>query len=297
MRCRGRGDGTPERCVRAAGRAERPHGRAGSRSQRRRGCRTDVLRVPLAPNPPRSLPNGAPRACSLLGCGTLPRSRDASVAKRIPVLVPIPFPTPIPILFPFLILLPQLQAAPPSGTRAVGHTASRPLRKPRPSAAPLSRIGWRGRGAPGSPAQARGAPCGPRGACALVPAVVVEGPVKMAAGQGCGGGGNNGTGSGTGTAAGSGAAGLGIPAHLTLSFSSGPHWGAAALPQSHTVRSLERALEEAGSSGILCLSGRKLRDFPSSGCDLSDTTQAGEGALAAPGRGCGRSAGPLRARR
>ncbi|XP_030128895.1 leucine-rich repeat and calponin homology domain-containing protein 2 isoform X2 [Taeniopygia guttata] len=96
----------------------------------------------------------------------------------------------------------------------------------------------------------------------------------MAAGQGCGGGGNNGTGSGTGTAAGSGAAGLGIPAHLTLSFSSGPHWGAAALPQSHTVRSLERALEEAGSSGILCLSGRKLRDFPSSGCDLSDTTQA-----------------------
>ncbi|XP_053811360.1 leucine-rich repeat and calponin homology domain-containing protein 2 isoform X9 [Vidua chalybeata] len=95
----------------------------------------------------------------------------------------------------------------------------------------------------------------------------------MAAGQG-GGGGNNGTGSGTGTAAGSGVAGLGIPAHLTLSFSSGPHWGAAALPQSHTVRSLERALEEAGSSGILCLSGRKLRDFPSSGCDLSDTTQA-----------------------
>ncbi|XP_071298654.1 leucine-rich repeat and calponin homology domain-containing protein 2-like isoform X9 [Agelaius tricolor] len=95
----------------------------------------------------------------------------------------------------------------------------------------------------------------------------------MAAGQG-GGGGNNGSGSGSGTAAGSGAAGLGIPAHLTLSFSSGPHWGAAALPQSHTVRSLERALEEAGSSGILCLSGRKLRDFPGSGCDLSDTTQA-----------------------
>ncbi|XP_014120846.2 leucine-rich repeat and calponin homology domain-containing protein 2-like [Zonotrichia leucophrys gambelii] len=93
----------------------------------------------------------------------------------------------------------------------------------------------------------------------------------MAAGQG-GGGGNNG--SGSGSAAGSGAAGLGIPAHLTLSFSSGPHWGAAALPQSHTVRSLERALEEAGSSGILCLSGRKLRDFPGSGCDLSDTTQA-----------------------
>ncbi|KAJ7411906.1 Leucine-rich repeat and calponin like proteiny domain-containing protein 2 [Willisornis vidua] len=89
----------------------------------------------------------------------------------------------------------------------------------------------------------------------------------MAAGQG-GGGGNNGSGGG------SGAAGLGIPGHLTLSFSAGPHWGAAALPQPHTVRSLERALEEAGSSGILCLSGRKLRDFPGSGCDLSDTTQA-----------------------
>lgn len=116
----------------------------------------------------------------------------------------------------------------------------------------------------------------------------------MAAGQG-GGGGNNGTGSGggSGPAAGSGAAGLGIPAHLTLSFSSGPHWGAAALPQSHTVRSLERALEEAGSSGILCLSGRKLRDFPGSGCDLSDTTQAGEG----PWQGRAGAAGPLRARR
>uniref|UniRef100_A0A493TPD5 Uncharacterized protein n=1 Tax=Anas platyrhynchos platyrhynchos TaxID=8840 RepID=A0A493TPD5_ANAPP len=45
----------------------------------------------------------------------------------------------------------------------------------------------------------------------------------------------------------------------------------------HTVRSLDRALEEAGSSGILCLSGRKLRDFPGSGYDLSDTTQAGVG--------------------
>ncbi|KAM7042995.1 uncharacterized protein M8220_007098 [Acridotheres tristis] len=109
----------------------------------------------------------------------------------------------------------------------------------------------------------------------------------MTVGQGGGGGnngtgsgtgpapGSNGTGSGTGPAPGSGAAGLGIPAHLTLSFSSGPHWGAAALLQSHTVRSLERALEEEGSSGILCLSGRKLRDFPGSGCDLSDTTQAG----------------------
>ncbi|XP_066861471.1 leucine-rich repeat and calponin homology domain-containing protein 2 isoform X1 [Anser cygnoides] len=89
----------------------------------------------------------------------------------------------------------------------------------------------------------------------------------MAAGQGGGGNGNgNGNGNGPG--------GLGIPAHLTLSFSAGPHWGAATLPQPHTVRSLDRALEEAGSSGILCLSGRKLRDFPGSGYDLSDTTQA-----------------------
>ncbi|XP_065702173.1 leucine-rich repeat and calponin homology domain-containing protein 2 isoform X4 [Patagioenas fasciata] len=92
----------------------------------------------------------------------------------------------------------------------------------------------------------------------------------MAAGQGGGGSGNGGSN-------GNGAGGLGIPgipAHLTLSFSAGPHWGAATLPQPHTVRSLDRALEEAGSSGILCLSGRKLRDFPGSGYDLSDTTQA-----------------------
>uniref|UniRef100_A0A8C5UHK8 Leucine rich repeats and calponin homology domain containing 2 n=1 Tax=Malurus cyaneus samueli TaxID=2593467 RepID=A0A8C5UHK8_9PASS len=83
-----------------------------------------------------------------------------------------------------------------------------------------------------------------------------------------------GRGRGRSDAAGAGERGASDPRHLTLSFSSGPHWGAAALPQSHTVRSLERALEEAGSSGILCLSGRKLRDFPGSGCDLSDTTQA-----------------------
>uniref|UniRef100_A0A8B9M462 Leucine rich repeats and calponin homology domain containing 2 n=1 Tax=Accipiter nisus TaxID=211598 RepID=A0A8B9M462_9AVES len=93
----------------------------------------------------------------------------------------------------------------------------------------------------------------------------------MAAGQG-GGGGNGGGNNGGNN--GNGAGGLGIPGHLTLSFSAGPHWGAATLPQPHTVRSLDRALEEAGSSGILCLSGRKLRDFPGSGYDLSDTTQA-----------------------
>ncbi|XP_065412900.1 leucine-rich repeat and calponin homology domain-containing protein 2 isoform X16 [Chrysemys picta bellii] len=80
----------------------------------------------------------------------------------------------------------------------------------------------------------------------------------MAAGQGGGGGGG----------------GLGLPAHLTLSYPTGPYWGAAALPQPHTGRSLDRALEEAAGSGILGLSGRKLRDFPGGGYDLSDTTQA-----------------------
>lgn len=111
---------------------------------------------------------------------------------------------------------------------------------------------------------------------------------KMAAGQGGGGGGNGGgssNSSGGSSSNNNGTGGLGIPAHLTLSFSAGPHWGAATLPQPHTVRSLDRALEEAGSSGILCLSGRKLRDFPGSGYDLSDTTQAGGG------RGGGRCVG------
>ncbi|KAJ6653788.1 hypothetical protein lerEdw1_008718, partial [Lerista edwardsae] len=67
------------------------------------------------------------------------------------------------------------------------------------------------------------------------------------------------------------------PAHLTLAY---PGAAAAALPPAsgspHAGRSLERALEEAGSSGILCLSGRKLREFPAAPAppDLSDTTQA-----------------------
>ncbi|NWS68943.1 LRCH2 protein, partial [Crotophaga sulcirostris] len=60
---------------------------------------------------------------------------------------------------------------------------------------------------------------------------------KMAAGQGGGGGGNGGGSSssnGNGNGNGNGVGGLGIPGHLTLSFSAGPHWGAAALPQPHT---------------------------------------------------------------
>ncbi|GCC16538.1 hypothetical protein chiPu_0022434 [Chiloscyllium punctatum] len=43
-------------------------------------------------------------------------------------------------------------------------------------------------------------------------------------------------------------------------------------------RSLERALEEAAATGVLSLSGRKLKEFPRSAAnqDLTDTTQAGE---------------------
>uniref|UniRef100_A0A8C8VJL4 Leucine rich repeats and calponin homology domain containing 2 n=1 Tax=Pelusios castaneus TaxID=367368 RepID=A0A8C8VJL4_9SAUR len=75
---------------------------------------------------------------------------------------------------------------------------------------------------------------------------------------------------------GGGPGGLGLPAHLTASYPAGPQWGAAPAPsaQPHTGRSLERALEEAAGSGILGLSGRKLRDFPAGGYDLSDTTAA-----------------------
>uniref|UniRef100_A0A670KHG6 Leucine rich repeats and calponin homology domain containing 2 n=1 Tax=Podarcis muralis TaxID=64176 RepID=A0A670KHG6_PODMU len=97
---------------------------------------------------------------------------------------------------------------------------------------------------------------------------------------------------------------FGLPAHLTLSYpGTGPAWAAggggasggggggasssassssSSSPAPPSGRSLEKALEEAGSSGILCLSGRKLREFPqASGAapvaaayDLSDTTQA-----------------------
>uniref|UniRef100_A0A096LSA8 Calponin-homology (CH) domain-containing protein n=1 Tax=Poecilia formosa TaxID=48698 RepID=A0A096LSA8_POEFO len=48
---------------------------------------------------------------------------------------------------------------------------------------------------------------------------------------------------------------------------SGPHWSPGA-------RSLDRALEDAVSSGILNLSGRKLREYPGINYDLTDTTQA-----------------------
>ncbi|XP_018412206.1 PREDICTED: leucine-rich repeat and calponin homology domain-containing protein 2 isoform X1 [Nanorana parkeri] len=57
------------------------------------------------------------------------------------------------------------------------------------------------------------------------------------------------------------------------SFPHGPHWSTGTIHQ-HTVRSLDRALEEALTTGNLNLSGRRLRDFPGSGYDLTDTTQA-----------------------
>ncbi|XP_056665349.1 leucine-rich repeat and calponin homology domain-containing protein 2 isoform X3 [Monodelphis domestica] len=99
----------------------------------------------------------------------------------------------------------------------------------------------------------------------------------MAASQGSGGGGGGGGGgspaSGSAAAAGAGPGAGPVPgpgpALFSQPFSAGPQW-----PPPAAGRSLDRALEEAGTSGILSLSGRKLRDFPGCGYDLSDTTQA-----------------------
>ncbi|DAA13021.1 TPA: leucine-rich repeats and calponin homology (CH) domain containing 2 [Bos taurus] len=105
-------------------------------------------------------------------------------------------------------------------------------------------------------------------------------------GGGCGGGGSSGGGGGAG--GGGGGAGVGgggggggtmvvpipVPTLFGQPFPNGPQWNPGSLQPQHTVRSLDRALEEAGNSGILSLSGRKLRDFPGSGYDLTDTTQA-----------------------
>ncbi|XP_017537822.1 leucine-rich repeat and calponin homology domain-containing protein 2 isoform X2 [Pygocentrus nattereri] len=60
-------------------------------------------------------------------------------------------------------------------------------------------------------------------------------------------------------------------------YPSVPHWNPGALQHQqplHTARSLERALEDAVCSGILNISGRKLRDYPGLSYDLTDTTQA-----------------------
>ncbi|XP_077745355.1 leucine-rich repeat and calponin homology domain-containing protein 2 isoform X6 [Canis aureus] len=104
-------------------------------------------------------------------------------------------------------------------------------------------------------------------------------------GGGCGGGGSSGgggaAGGGGGGAGGGGGGGGGtlvvpipVPTLFGQPFPNGPQWNPGSLQPQHTVRSLDRALEEAGNSGILSLSGRKLRDFPGSGYDLTDTTQA-----------------------
>lgn len=116
-------------------------------------------------------------------------------------------------------------------------------------------------------------------------------------GGGCGGGGNSGGcgaagGGGGGAGGGGGGGGSGtlvvpipVPTLFGQPFPNGPQWNPGSLQPQHTVRSLDRALEEAGNSGILSLSGRKLRDFPGSGYDLTDTTQAGD--RTGRGRGSG----------
>ncbi|XP_017370194.1 leucine-rich repeat and calponin homology domain-containing protein 2 isoform X5 [Cebus imitator] len=104
-------------------------------------------------------------------------------------------------------------------------------------------------------------------------------------GGGCAGGGSSGgggaAGGGGGGAGGGGSGGGGtlvvpipVPTLFGQPFPNGPQWNPGSLQPQHTVRSLDRALEEAGNSGILSLSGRKLRDFPGSSYDLTDTTQA-----------------------
>ncbi|XP_069002656.1 leucine-rich repeat and calponin homology domain-containing protein 2 isoform X2 [Embiotoca jacksoni] len=70
---------------------------------------------------------------------------------------------------------------------------------------------------------------------------------------------------------------------------SGPHWSPGISQyqhhhqhqqqqqqqqQHHSARSLDRTLEDALCSGILNLSGRKLREYPGMSYDLTDTTQA-----------------------
>ncbi|XP_033834183.1 leucine-rich repeat and calponin homology domain-containing protein 2 isoform X1 [Periophthalmus magnuspinnatus] len=71
-----------------------------------------------------------------------------------------------------------------------------------------------------------------------------------------------------------------VPALQSHHYTTGPHWspGNSQYPhlqqQPHTTRSLDRALEDAVCSGILNLSGRKLREYPGMNYDLTDTTQA-----------------------
>ncbi|XP_072914544.1 leucine-rich repeat and calponin homology domain-containing protein 2-like isoform X3 [Hemitrygon akajei] len=53
-----------------------------------------------------------------------------------------------------------------------------------------------------------------------------------------------------------------------------PWYSRTAVPSTQLNRSLERVLEEAVHSGILNLSGRKLKEFPAVNYDLTDTVQA-----------------------
>ncbi|KAM6970288.1 leucine-rich repeat and calponin homology domain-containing protein 2 [Aplochiton taeniatus] len=68
-----------------------------------------------------------------------------------------------------------------------------------------------------------------------------------------------------------------VPALQSHHYSNGPHWNPGITQhqhQLHTARSLDRALEDAVCSGMLNLSGRKLREYPGMSYDLTDTTQA-----------------------
>uniref|UniRef100_A0A3Q2TBQ4 Leucine rich repeats and calponin homology domain containing 2 n=1 Tax=Fundulus heteroclitus TaxID=8078 RepID=A0A3Q2TBQ4_FUNHE len=73
-----------------------------------------------------------------------------------------------------------------------------------------------------------------------------------------------------------------VTAPQSHDYPSGPQWSPGISQyqqqqqqqQHHTARSMDRALEDAVSSGILNLSGRKLREYPGINYDLTDTTQA-----------------------
>ncbi|XP_064206277.1 leucine-rich repeat and calponin homology domain-containing protein 2-like isoform X2 [Anguilla rostrata] len=73
---------------------------------------------------------------------------------------------------------------------------------------------------------------------------------------------------------GGGGAITGLLSHL---YPNAPHWNPGIFQHQNyhlTARSTDRALEDAVCSGILNLSGRKLRDYPGTSYDLADTTQA-----------------------
>ena len=71
-----------------------------------------------------------------------------------------------------------------------------------------------------------------------------------------------------------------VTAPQSQHISNGAQWNNMGVSQHqhqhHTARSLDRALDDAVCSGILNLSGRKLREYPGVSYDLTDTTQAGE---------------------